>query len=472
MRDRQKILIVGAGVAGREFLYELQTHFQKRYIVVGFIDDDQTKADQSIHKVPILGPIKDLAKYIKRYTIGGIFIAIPSAEGETVRRIFEASRGAKVSFKIIPRTLEVVQGNVKVHQLREVQISDLFGQAIVQSEQLAFKQEFRNKRILVTGAAGSIGSELCRQLIQFSPKILVAFDWWENGLFELGLELKELKRGQNFECVIGNIQDRSRVRDVVRKTRPQVIFHAAAFKHVPLMQYHPIEAIRNNILGTENVAKIAYEEGVGKFVYISTDKAADPTSVMGATKLVGEHVIAALNNLGGTNYYAVRFGNVLDSHGSVVPIFRKQIANGGPVTVTDSRMTRFFMTIPEAVQLVLHASILGKEGGIFILYMGEQIKIDNVARFMIQLAGFIPDEDIKIKYIGTRPGEKIVEQLMTAEEYLEKTENSRIFKVSRHSGNMDLYELSALRAAVETNDTKKALAILKRFAPNIKEGKD
>lgn len=469
-KKTQKVLIVGAGVAGKELLEELRVHFKKQYQVVGFIDDGREKIGKSVNGVKILGPISELSKYIKRFNIHGVLIAIPSAEGELIRRILEASRGDRVFFKIVPRTLEIVRGKVELHQLRDIRIDDLFGRAIIQTEQSTFENEFKGKNILVTGAAGSIGSEICRQLVQFLPSNFVALDWWENGLFELGLELSELAKKVKFECIIANIQDRARVQSIVRRVNPEVIFHAAAFKHVPLMQHHPLEAIKNNIFGTENLAKIAYEEGVSKFVYISTDKAADPYGVMGATKLVGEHIIAALNSLGGTKYFAVRFGNVMGSYGSVIPIFKKQIAGGGPVTVTDPRMTRFMMTIPEAVQLVLRASVIGRGGEIFVLDMGEQIKIEEVARFMIQLFGFIPDRDIKMKYIGIRPGEKITEQLITENEYLETTEHRRIFRVSQHSGNIDIFELTALKEAVNSNDAKKAVDLLRRFAPNLKEG--
>lgn len=467
MADFENVLIVGAGVGGQELLEEIRLHFKEQYRVVGFIDDDEQKTGKSIDKVPVLGTSTKLFSLIKKYNVNSVFIAMPSADGKTVRHILENCRGAKVAFKIIPRTLELVEGKVRMHQLRPLEVTDLIGRSIVKREQGIFKEEFSNKRILVTGAAGSIGSELCRQLLQFSPSKLVAFDWWENGLFELNLELEELGNKDNFSVVVGNIQDKTRVQDVIRKIRPHFIFHAAAFKHVPLMQYHPLEAVRNNIFGTENVAKTAYEEGVDKFIYISTDKAADPQSVMGTTKLVGEHVVAALNNLGRTRYLAVRFGNVAESYGSVIPLFRKQILNGGPVTVTDKDMLRFMMTIPEAVQLVLHATLLGRGGEIFVLDMGEQIKIDELARLMIQLAGFLPGEDIKIKYIGQRAGEKLTEQLVQEDEYIERTENQRIFKIARHSSNIDLYELAELKQAVDNNDLDKALATLKRFAPHL-----
>lgn len=467
MNNRKKVLIIGAGVAGKELLEEIRLHFKGRYEILGFIDDDETKLKKFVNGVQVLGTISDLKTILKKSKIDGIFIAIPSAEGKTIRQILEAVRGIRVNFKIIPRTLELIQGRVKLDQLRDLAVSDLLGNAIIKSELSKFKNEYKNKTILITGAAGSIGSELCRQLVQFSPKLLAALDWSENGLFELDQELSSLSRPNNFKCIISNIQNRSQVRDLVWKLKPHIIFHAAAFKHVPLLEGYALEAIRNNVFGTENIAKIAYEEGVEKLIFISTDKAADPKNVMGATKLIGEQIITHLNNLGGTEYITVRFGNVLESHGSVVPIFRKQIANGGPVTVTDSRMTRYMITIPEAVHLVLQSAMIGNGGEILTLNMGEQIRIMELAECMIQLVGFIPNQDIKIKLTGIRPGEKLEEQLITSQEYFEKTENERILKVGRSAENINLYLLADLHSAVETNDLKKARSILKKYALSL-----
>lgn len=465
--DRQKVLIIGAGVAGQELLEELKKKFDKNYNIVGFVDDDPDKLGKFILGLKVLGSIENLSNLIKKHKVNYLLIAIPSATGQLIRKILENSRGAKVSFKVIPRTLELVEGKVNLYDLRELRVEDLLGRAIIKSEQHLFKNEFEGKRILITGAAGSIGSELCRQIIQFNPEHLIALDWSENGLFELGLDMKELVSGANFNCVVGNIQDLKNVRDIVKKSKPDIIFHTAAFKHVPLMQENPIEAVRNNVFGTENVAKTAYEENVNKFIYISTDKAANPKNAMGASKLVGEHLISALNKLGRTKYSSVRFGNVLESHGSVVPIFRKQIASGGPVTVTDPKMTRFVMTITEAVQLVLHSSVLGRGGETFILEMGDQIKIDDLARFMVQMAGFVPDDDIKISYIGARPGEKISEQLTTNMEYIEKTDDERIYRVNKNTDNIDLYDLSLLKSAVDENNVFLTVNVLRKFAPNL-----
>lgn len=458
-----RALIIGAGVAGRELLVELKKA-PLGYKIVGFIDD---VSKGKVNGLPILGEVNDINFLIKKHNIDEILIAIPSASGQTVRRILESARGSRMKFKIVPRTLEIVQGEVNLYQLRDVEIADLLGRAIVRSKQPLFGKEFKDKRVLVSGAAGSIGSELCRQLIQFSPNHLTAFDWSENGLFELNMELGELNRSNSFDCALGSIQDLTRLRHVTYKLRPHFIFHAAAFKHIPLTQNNPLEAIKNNIFGTLNVAKVASEIGVKKFIFISSDKAADPASIMGATKLVGEQIVSKLNRGGETKYSVVRFGNVLESSGSVIPIFRKQIADGGPVTVTDPRMTRFMMSIPEAVQLVLDATVLTKGGEIFMFHMGEQIKIDQLARFMIQLAGLLPNKDIEIKYVGARVGEKLEEQLIGQNEESISTSNEMIFEVKRQISNITNSHLLKLKVAISNNDTKEALLVLKKLVPSL-----
>lgn len=434
-KKKYRVVIVGAGIAGTELAEEIDAKLKAAIEIVGFVDDDPAKTD--ILGYQILGRTDDLSEIIRSRNIDQVYIAIPSGKGSTVSRIIDQCNREKVVFRIVPRILEIVQGKVRLGQVREIGVEDLLGREIIQSEQAVLKQEFQGKRILVTGAAGSIGSELCRQLMQFKPKILIGYDWWENGIFELEMDLKE---GVNnvFCGVIGNIQDNEKFASVVRDFQPDIVFHAAAFKHVPLMQRYPEEAIRNNVLGTYNVVRVCSELGVGKLVYISTDKAADPKNIMGATKWVGERIVQNFTRKGKIRSSIVRFGNVLDSHGSVVPIFRKQIASGGPVTVTDKEMTRFFMTIPEAVQLVLQASLLGAEGDVFILDMGEQVKIDDLAHNMIKLAGYVPDEDIKIVYTGIRLGEKLNEKLVNGDEVLEKTENKKIFKVSKKEDSMDI----------------------------------
>lgn len=466
-RESTKILIVGAGVAGQQ----LSRQFRKSPSLeklVGFIDDDISKSDTFINKVPVLGDIGKLGEVSKKYKIDQVLISIPSAGGMTIRRILEATSGLRLKFKIIPRTLEIIKGAVKLHQLRDLEITDLLGKAIIKSKQPVFEEEFAGKKILVTGAAGSIGSELCRQLVEFSPGKLLAFDWSENGLFRLKQELANKTEG-TLEFLLGNIQDMESLSSLFDRFKPEYVFHAAAFKHVPLTQENPLEAVKNNVFGTANVVEVAQDSFVKKFIYISSDKAADPVSVMGATKLIGERIVTAANRRGKTEFAAVRFGNVLESSGSVIPIFRKQIADGGPVTVTDAKMTRYFMSIPEAVQLVLQATVLEKGGEIFVLEMGEQVKIDDLARFMIQIAGYIPDKDIKVNYIGKRPGERLKEQLLGKDEYITDivdTNGSKIYKIANRVryGNPSILELKKVTCSGET---KRVASILKKFTINV-----
>lgn len=463
-KGKVKILLVGAGVAGRELLGELRKSLGSYYSVVGFVDDSAKMQGKKIDGALVLGKTADLPSLIKRQKVEEVYIAIPSAEGKDIRRIVAAAAGSRVRFRIVPRTLEIVRGRVKLHQVRDVSVNDLFGRALLKREQRTFKREFGGKKILVTGAAGSIGSELCRQLVLFKPKHLLALDWWESGLYELEMEL-------GCKCVIGDIREYERLSWIMHSLKPDIVFHAAAFKHVPLMQKYPEEAVKNNIFGTENVAKAAFEEKVRKVVNISTDKAADPVSIMGATKLLGEYIVSFYNKKGKTKYTSVRFGNVVGSYGSVVPVFEKQISNGGPVTVTSKNMTRFFMSIPEAVQLVLHACVEGRGGEVFVLQMGEQVKIVDLARLMILLAGFIPEEEVKIRYVGRRPGEKMSEILFSERERLQSTSNKAIYRIDKFGmGARGLQELlSGLRKASKVQDRQWIFKTLKKAFPNLQE---
>ncbi|KKU10917.1 MAG: Polysaccharide biosynthesis protein CapD [Candidatus Woesebacteria bacterium GW2011_GWB1_45_5] len=464
--EKKKILIVGAGVAGRELLGQIRKGLKSVYEIVGFADDDPKKLGKKIGGIKVLGAVNALPWIIRKNKVDEVFIAIPSGEGKTIRKVVDKCRKIRVNFKIIPRLLEIVEGKVKLQQVREVKVEDVLGRAILKSKQTVFKDGFRGKRILVTGAAGSIGSEICRQLVSFRPELVVALDWSENGLYDLELELGE--KGAKIKYIVANASDYPKMAKTVSYYKPDVVFHAAAYKHVPLMQIFPEEAVRNNIFATEVVARVVKENKVKKFVLLSTDKAVDPTSVMGATKLIAEKIIRSHNG-GATKFCAVRFGNVFGSVGSVVPTFKKQIARGGPLTVTDKRMVRFFMSIPEAVRLVLHASLLAKGGEIFVLDMGDQFKIDELARLMIRLAGFVPDKEIKIKYVGVRPGEKMSEELFSKKDKIAKTSVERIFKVKngREKGISD-HDLEALRAAVAEGKRKRVFGILKSFAPNLK----
>lgn len=466
---KQRILIVGAGVAGQELLSQLNRKFKSIYSIVGFVDDDPKKANTEIKSIKVLGSLSDLSRLVRDKKIAEVFIAIPSAEGRTIRKVVEECQKVKVIFRIVPRLLEIVQGKVKLHQVREVQVEDLLGRPLVQSEQKVFQKIFKGKKVIVTGAAGSIGSELSRQIIQFNPQKLILIDWWENGLYELERELENLSSHEKFVTILADIKNTEKLTKLFRQTKPDIVFHAAAFKHVPSMQRFPEEAVMNNILGTYTIAEAAVKTGVGKFIYISSDKAVDPTSIMGASKLIGEFIIGDLNKKKKTKFISVRFGNVLASHGSIVPLFKKQIFSGGPVTITDPNMTRFFMTIPEAVQLVLHASIMGQGGEIFVLEMGEQIKIVDLATLMIRLAGFVPNEDIKIKYIGIRPGEKMYEELISGTESIEKTTNTKIYKIKTSPKKQPSLPrlLNELKKAAKEGNRERVFSLLKTIAPNL-----
>lgn len=470
MNIKENAIIVGAGVAGQELAGEINKHFNNRYEIIGFLDDNKKLEGRKVGSIEVLGKISFLSKLVQKYRVSQVFIAIPSAQGSLIRDVIKSCEKERVVFKIVPRILEIIEGKVKLSKVKEIEVEDLLGRAIIKSDQRLFKKEFKDKTVLVTGAAGSIGSEICRQILGFSPKKLIALDFWESGLYNLELDLLEISNKELFECVVANIQDYKRVKGIVDKEKPDIIFHAAAYKHVPLMQKYPYEAVENNVFGTENMAKAATNGGVEKFVNISTDKAVDPSSVMGATKLLAEFISNYYNKKGKTKFCSVRFGNVLGSQGSIVPTFKKQIAKGGPVTVTSKRMTRFFMTIPEAVQLVLNASLFVKEGGeIFMLDMGEPVNIDGLARLMIRLAGLVPGVDIQIEYSGIRPGEKIAEKLITETENVQKTLNKRIFLVEGNAENLSVNNiLDKLRKLVLKEDNRGIMNVLKDVAPNIK----
>lgn len=463
----EKTLIIGAGVAGKELSVEIKKHFSKKYKLVGFLDDSEKLMSKNIGGVEVLGKIGKLPILIRKLKITQVFIAIPSAQGSLIREVMESCEKEKVFFKIVPRLLEIVEGKVKLSSIREVKIEDLLGRSIVQSEQVSFKKEFKNKVVLVTGAAGSIGSEICRQILSFNPKKLIALDIWESGLYDLGLELADIDPESKFECVVANIQDRERLDSIFKKNRPDLVFHAAAYKHVPLMQDFPYEAVKNNVFGTKNLVETSIKHNVKRFINISTDKAVEPTNVMGTTKLISEKIVTFYNSKNKTKFCSVRFGNVLGSQGSVVPTFKKQIAKGGPVTVTDKRMTRYFMTIPEAVQLVLFAELLVKMGGeVFMLDMGEPVKIDDLARLMIRLSGYIPDVDIKIKYSGIRTGEKFEEKLINDDEVRGKTINERIFLIKPKIEKFDVKKILD-RLAFSISNEKDLYEVLRHVAPGL-----
>jgi len=422
----KKIIIIGAGVAGGNVLEEINKTPELDFNVVGFIDDDLKKKNGNIFGKKILGSSRNFRKIVKKYDIDQIIIAIPSAESERIRKYVKLCSEEKVSFRIVPRVREIIEGQAHIQEVRKVQLDDLLGRPVVKSEVESIKRFFRGKNVLITGSAGSIGSELSRQVSAYRPKSLILLDWWENGLFEIQNELISSFPDVKLFPIIGNIQDKEKISRIMKEFKPNYIFHAAAYKHVPLMESFPEEAVKNNVIGSLNIMEEARNNGVEKFIVISSDKAANPINVMGATKLITEAIGLSMN--GKTKYISVRFGNVLGSFGSVVPIFRKQIEKGGPLEITDKRMERYFMTISEAVHLILKAALIGNGGELFVLDMGKPVKIIDLAEQLIRLSGYIPGKEIKIKYTGLRLGEKLKEDLFTKDESLKKTKERKIFK--------------------------------------------
>lgn len=431
------VLIVGAGDAGAMIAREIQQRYYTNKMLIGFIDDDIYKNRQRLFGVKVLGVCRDISNIVEEYQIEEIIIAMPSVDGRVLRQIVNDCKATKCSVKTLPGMYELIDGKVSVQQLRNVDLEDLLRREAIKLDMEQISSYLTGKCILVTGAGGSIGSELCRQIAKMSPEKIVLLGKGENSIYEIDNELRGNYPNLMIEAVIADVRDEQRINTIFRQTRPQVIFHAAAHKHVPLMEAQPAEAVRNNIFGTKTVAEAADRYGAEIFVMISTDKAVNPTSVMGATKRVAELIVQKMSKLSKTKFVAVRFGNVLGSRGSVIPLFKKQIAQGGPITITDPEMKRYFMTIPEASQLVLQAGALAKGGEVFVLDMGEPVKIVDMACDLIQLSGLEPHKDIKIEFSGLRPGEKLFEELLTAEEGTESTKHQKIFvanlkKVDEH----------------------------------------
>lgn len=423
----RRTLIIGAGSAGVLIAKELKHGIDQELYPFAFIDDDRTKWNLQVLGLPVLGGRDKIPEVVKRYNIEKIVIAIPSASRSETAKIIEICKNTGTKIKILPRVGDLVSVNVSVNMIREVNVEDLLGRDPVQVDLQGVADYVRGQVVLVTGAGGSIGSELCRQILPFQPQKLLLLGHGENSIYNIEMELTNSYPNSKLETVIADIQDYRRIREVIEIHSPTVVFHAAAHKHVPLMERNAAEAVKNNILGTKNLADCAHESGVSRFVMISTDKAVNPSSVMGVTKRVAEMYIQGLAQASTTKFTAVRFGNVLGSRGSVIPLFKKQIEQGGPVTVTHPDMVRYFMTIPEAVQLVIQAGAFAKGGEIFILDMGKPVKIADLARDLICLSGFEPDVDIEIAYTGIRPGEKMFEEILTNEEGVSATKHNRIF---------------------------------------------
>ena len=422
-----RVMVVGAGDAGAAIIKDIKQHPDLGKRVVVAVDDNPNKLNQTIVGVKIAGSHAAIKQLARRYGVDEIIIAIPSANKKAIQEIVNECNKTRCKMKILPGISDLINEKVSISKLRDVDIEDLLGREPVQVNLKEISGYIEGKIVLVTGGGGSIGSELCRQIARFKPRKLIALDIYENSVFELSNEIKSIYPNLEFEVVIASVRSRQRMRDVFIKYKPHVVFHAAAHKHVPLMESNPKDAVINNIVGTKNMIDLADEYAVENFVMISTDKAVNPTNVMGATKRVAEMILQEKSARSRTSYSAVRFGNVLGSNGSVIPLFRKQIERGGPVTVTHEDITRYFMTIPEAVQLVIQAGAMATGGEIFILDMGDPVRIMDLAENVIRLSGYVPNVDIDIKVTGLRPGEKLYEELLLDEEGIEKTAHNKIY---------------------------------------------
>jgi len=464
----RRVLVVGAGNAGELLIRDMLSDASSHYRPVGLVDDDPVKRKMKIHGVPVVGAIADIPALARGLVAHEIIVAIPSASTALKQRILAASEGCKVPIKTLPSVRQLLGNPEALRQVRPMSLEDLLQREPIQTDRQELHPLLEGKRVLVTGAGGSIGSELCRQIARYQPATLILFERYENGLFALDLELRAQYPRITIIPVIGDVTVPERVAEVLQQTDPELVFHAAAHKHVPLMELNPKEAVRNNILGTKTVAEASLASGVDRFVLISTDKAVNPTSVMGATKRVAEDLLQSLSHRGRTKFTVVRFGNVLGSNGSVVPLFADQIRKGGPVTVTHPEIKRFFMTIPEAVQLVLQASLLGQGGEVFVLDMGDQVKVIDLARNMIVLSGLVPDQDIKIVYSGLRPGEKLFEELFEESEQVEPTPHAKIRRaVSASAIQSDRLDraIAHLEAAVNQGDEDELIRRLTEAVP-------
>lgn len=462
----RKVLIVGAGNAGALLAREIQNNPHLRLCTVGFIDDSAEKQHAFLYGVPILGTRKRIPIIAMDQEVDEIIIAMPSVRGEIIREIVEICKQTKCRIRILPGVYQSTNQNLYAN-LREVQMEDLLRRDPVHIDLERVAEYISNRSVLVTGAGGSIGSELCRQLLALGPARLVLLDNCENNLFDIEMELREDGSSIIYPELV-DIKNRDRLQKTFEKHRPEIVFHAAAYKHVPMMELHPEEAFCNNVVGTRNVAEMAHIYKVKTFIQVSTDKAVNPTSVMGASKRLAELVIKDINRVSSTCFAAVRFGNVLGSRGSVIPTFMKQIEKGGPVTVTHPDMQRYFMTIPEAVQLIIEAGAMAEGGEIFVLDMGEMVKIDDLARDLIRLAGYEPDRDIQIIYTGIRPGEKLYEELFTDREGMQATRHERIF-ISRKEMDQSYVDIAKHIMAVNKNGFTSQNDVIKLITDLIPE---
>jgi FlaA1/EpsC-like NDP-sugar epimerase len=466
---RDRVLLIGAGQAGVLVAREISRRPDLGLHAVGFLDDDPFKIGTSISGLTVLGDTKNVAAIAERKHVDRVLITIANASGDKIRRITELCRDARLETKIIPGIYEIVGDKVNLSRIREVAIEDLLGREPVQLDEEIVGASIRSRVVLVTGAGGSIGSELCRQVCRFGPARILLVERFENALFEIHRELTAEFPHVPIDPRIADVCDARRMEQLFEDSKPELVFHAAAHKHVPMMEWNPGESVKNNVGGTRTLADLSDRFGVQRFVLVSTDKAVNPTSVMGATKRVAEIYLQALSLRSATKFVTVRFGNVLGSAGSVIPIFREQIARGGPVTVTHPDMRRYFMTIPEASQLVMQASAMGEGGEIFILDMGEPVKIVDLARDLITLSGLRPDEDIEIRFAGVRPGEKLFEELATDAEHADKTKHPKVFigRIKPHGWDSVVTSVDALLTLASDGIIDRVRNVLGEIVPEF-----
>jgi FlaA1/EpsC-like NDP-sugar epimerase len=474
--NQKKLLIIGGGYSGNDIIKTLKTTLKGQYEIVGIIDDNKKRIGYSVGGVRIIGTRNDIIRICETYNIDEIFFSIVNIDNRNKKEILEICNKTKAKVKVLPSMSELITEENLYHSLRDVGIEDLLGRDPIELDNHNIKNLIQGHVVLVTGAGGSIGSELCRQIMIHNPKQILILDNYENSLYDIELELKTNHPNNDIRAIVANIRERERLDAIFEEFSPEVVFHAAAHKHVPLMENNPTEAIKNNVFGTYNLVNCSDKYGVKRFILISTDKAVNPTNIMGATKRLCEMIIQAKDKESKTEYVAVRFGNVLGSNGSVVPLFKKQLANGGPLTVTHKEITRFFMTIPEAVALVLQAITYAEGGEIFVLDMGEPVKIYDLAKSLIELSGYTLGEDMEIEITGMRPGEKLYEELLMDEENLEKTKHEKIFITEPMDMTMDDVEdkLDMFREILNHEDTTKEeiKETMKLCVPTYKEPKE